>query len=97
MSRPATRIWSVAIVAGLIGALAASGLGMVSGVFEQQTTIIHAVMPAAPVVSLATDSGAGVDWHAVDNAIAPSVVAISVTNASGTVAGSGAAHPPAGR
>ena len=45
---PATRIWAVALVAGIVGAVAASGVGMMTGVFEQQTTVVHSVIPTRP-------------------------------------------------
>jgi S1-C subfamily serine protease len=82
-------------MAGVIGALAASGLGMVSGVFEQQTTIVHAVMPTGPAETLASVTGPTtptaptVDWTAVDDAVAPSVVGIDVSTAAGPSSGSG--------
>ncbi len=87
--RPVTRIWGVAIIAGLVGALAASGVGMVSGMFAQPTTVVSAVMPTGPVVSLASATNSTVDWTAVDDAIAPSVVSIGVSTASGQASGSG--------
>lgn len=86
---PSTRIWAVAVVAGLVGAVAASGVGVMTGVFEQQTTVVHSVMPTAPTVTLASATAPGVDWSAVDDAIAPSVVEIQVTSASGPANGSG--------
>ena len=83
------RMWTVALVAGVIGAVAASGIGMVSGAFDQPTTVVQSVFPSTPAVSLANASGSNVDWTAVDNAVAPSVVAISVSTADGPEMGSG--------
>jgi putative serine protease PepD len=83
------RIWTVAIVAGVIGAVAASGVGFVSGAFVQPTTVIRSVLSTSPAVTLATVSGTGVDWTSVDKAVAPSVVAISLTSADGPETGSG--------
>ncbi len=91
---PATRIWAVAIVAGLVGAVAASGVGMMTGAFEQQTTVVHSVVPTAPTVTLASATSNSVDWTAVDDAIAPSVVEIQVTTASGPATGSGVVFQP---
>ena len=88
----AGRTWTVAVVAGIVGALAASGVGMVSGAFEQQTTVVGSVNPAAPSLSLAADTGSAgtvVDWTSVDDSIAPSVVNIDVSSASGPMIGSG--------
>jgi S1-C subfamily serine protease len=79
----------VALVAGLIGAGAASGVGMLSGVFEQQTTVVRSVMPTAPTDTLASSTASGVDWTTVDDAVAPSVVNVAVSSASGPASGSG--------
>jgi putative serine protease PepD len=83
------RIWSVAIVAGVIGAMAASGVGMVTGAFEHPNTIVRSVLSTSPAVTLATAGGPGVDWTEVDKAVAPSVVAINVSTADGPATGSG--------
>jgi S1-C subfamily serine protease len=85
------RILTVAVVAGVIGAVAATAVGVFSGVFKDQTTIFRSV----PEVSLAADNGnsnaasGAVAWRAIDDAVAPAVVNIAVSSPSGTVAGSG--------
>jgi putative serine protease PepD len=79
----------VALLAGLIGALAASGLGMVSGLFQQKTTVVRAVMATGSVVTLASQGGTAVDWSVVDQNIAPAVVSIQVTAPQGPATGSG--------
>ena len=86
-----TRVWAVAIVAGVVGALTASGVGMLSGAFDQRTTVVRSVSQDGPSLTLAADTGSApaVDWTAVDDAVAPSVVAIQVSSASGTATGSG--------
>jgi putative serine protease PepD len=69
----------------------ATAVGLLSGVFKDQTTIFRSV----PEVSLAADNGnsnaasGAVAWRSIDDAVAPSVVNISVSSPSGTVAGSG--------
>lgn len=86
------RVWAVAVVAGVVGALTASGVGILSGAFDQQTTVVRSVSPEGPSLTLAADTGNGVsalDWTAVDDAIAPSVVAIQVSGGSGPATGSG--------
>ncbi len=90
---PSARIWTIAVVAAIVGAIAASGVGMLTGVFEQQTMVVHSVAPTAPTVTLSATSG-GVDWSGVDDALAPSVVAIQVTTASGPATGSGLLFEP---
>lgn len=84
------RVWAVAIVAGVVGALAASGVGMVTGIFEQKTTVIRSVTAQGPELTLASDNPAGsINWTAIDDALAPSVVAVSVNSPSGPAVGSG--------
>ena len=92
--RPLTRIWTVAVVAGIIGAAAASGVGMVSGAFAPRTTVVDSVIPTAPVETLASATASSVDWTTVDDAIAASVVDIDVTTASGPASGSGLLFQP---
>ncbi len=83
------RIWTVAIVAGVIGAVAASGVGFLSGAFVQPTTVIRPLLSSSPAVTLATVGAPGVNWTAVDKAVAPSVVAISISGPDGPQTGSG--------
>jgi S1-C subfamily serine protease len=92
--RPSGRIWAIAVVSAIVGAVAASGVGMVTGVFEQQTVVMRSVTPSAPTVTLASATSNGVDWSGVDDAVAPSVVGIQVTTASGPATGSGLLFEP---
>jgi S1-C subfamily serine protease len=62
---------------------------MVTGVFERQTTVVHSVISTGPAETLASAGGSNVDWSNVDDAIAPSVVEIDVSTASGPASGSG--------
>jgi S1-C subfamily serine protease len=62
---------------------------MMSGAFDQKTTVVRTILPATPAVSLGFDRGATIDWATIDDAIAPSVVNIDVSNASGPASGSG--------
>jgi putative serine protease PepD len=84
-----SRTWLIAVVAGLVGALAASGIGMVTGAFERQTTVVRSVMPSSPVLSLSTDTPVPDLWSGIDDELVSSVVSITVSNTSGTVTGSG--------
>jgi S1-C subfamily serine protease len=79
----------VAVIAGVIGALAASGIGMISGAWVRQTTVVRPVIPATPAVSLAFPGAAPVDWASINDQIAPSVVGISVSGMNGPQYGSG--------
>jgi S1-C subfamily serine protease len=82
-----------AVVAAIVGAVAATGVGMLTGAFEQQTMVVHSVAPTAPTVTLSATAGS-VNWSSVDDAVAPSVVGIQVTTASGPATGSGLLFVP---
>ena len=86
------RMWAVAVVAGIVGALAASGVGMLTGLFEQQTTVVRSVTADGPALTLTSDSGASaasIDWTKIDDTLAQSVVSVNVNSASGPATGSG--------
>jgi putative serine protease PepD len=76
-------------VSALVGAVAATGVGMLAGAFDQQSVVVHSVTPTAPTVTLASATSNGVDWSGIDDAVAPSVAEIQVTTASGPATGSG--------
>jgi putative serine protease PepD len=79
----------VALIAGIIGATTASGIGIMTGAFSvQQTTVLRSVVAATPI-TVAADSGAALGWNAIDNAVAPSVVSIAVMSAGVSTVGSG--------
>jgi putative serine protease PepD len=85
-------MWAVAVIAGVVGALVASGVGMVTGIFEQQTTVVRSVTPQGPALTLTSDSAgnaASIDWTDIDDTLAQSVVSVSVNGASGPATGSG--------
>ena len=54
------RLWAVALLAGMVGALLASGVGVVAGTYRRSTTVVQPferiVEPATPQVTLAFDS-----------------------------------------
>lgn len=87
------RTWTVALIAGVVGAMAASGIGVLAGAFDQPTTVIRSIAPQGTAVSVSYN-GAPTSWTAVYNAVAPSVVAI---NAGGAAVGSGVLLVSAGR
>jgi putative serine protease PepD len=94
---PATRLWTVAVVAGVIGAVAASGIGMMTGAFQRETTVVNSVIGSGPAETMASDAGSGVNWTSVDDTIAPSVVDIDVSTPSGPASGSGFLFVPGNR
>lgn len=81
--------WAVAVVAGLIGALAATGVGVASGLWPHDTTVVRPAVESTSAVSVADLGAEPTDWTAVDDSVAPSVVGVSVEGAAGTAAGSG--------
>ena len=89
LSNAVTRTWTVAIVAGIVGALAASGVVMATGAFNQtRSMIVDPTLVSEPTPE--TPAGAtAVDWNTVDDRVAPSVVAINATSPSGPSAASG--------
>ncbi len=91
---PWARTGAVAIVAGVVGALIVSAVGIFTGTFEQQTTVVRSAVPTAPTLTLASTTGNVLDWSGVDDAVAPSVVDVQVTTASGPVSGSGLLFEP---
>jgi S1-C subfamily serine protease len=76
-----TRTWAVALVAGAIGAMVASGFGFATGVFAHDTTVIKPVFPTVPTLTAAAAGNNSVTWRTVAQEIAPSVVAIQVSGA----------------
>jgi putative serine protease PepD len=77
-----TRTWAVALVAGVVGAMVASGFGFASGVFGHNTTVIKPVFPTVPTLTLAASPADSVTWRTVAQSIEPFVVAIAVSGAS---------------
>ena len=82
-------MWAVAVVAGVVGALAASGIGMVTGIFEQQTTVVRSVTAQGPELTSSDNPSGSTNWTAIDDTLAPSIVAVSVNSPSGPAMGSG--------
>ncbi len=83
------RTCAVAVIAGMVGALTASGVGAASGWWNHRTTIVRSVLPSTPAVSLAEAAGTSTNWAAVEESVAASVVSVSVDGPSGPQQGSG--------
>jgi S1-C subfamily serine protease len=82
--------WAVALLAGLIGAGAATGVGAATGLWPHDTTVVQATAPSTSTVSSYADVGAEpINWTAVDDSVAASVVSITVQGAAGPQVGSG--------
>ena len=88
-SRAFRSTWMVALVAGLIGATAATGVGVAGGLWPHDTTVVKSSEPSTSSVSLAAIGPTTTNWTAIDDSVALSVVAISVDAASGPEVGSG--------
>jgi S1-C subfamily serine protease len=92
------RTWTVAVVAGLVGALLASGVSLATGDFGAKTTVLNSPVRVAPTdtVALAVQSpGAppAPNWVSVNSVMAASVVAVL---ASSGAAGSGVLYATRG-
>ncbi|MDA8048358.1 MAG: S1C family serine protease [Actinomycetota bacterium] len=87
--RPLRGTWAVALVAGLIGATAATGIGVAGGLWPHQTTVFRSSQPATSSVSLSALGSGSTNWTAIDDSVALSVVTISVDGVSGPEVGSG--------
>jgi putative serine protease PepD len=80
---------AVALIAGIVGAVAATGVGMASGLWPRTTTVVRPQVPSTSAVSLAAVGPQPTDWTAVLDSVAPSVVAVSVDGAAGPQEASG--------
>lgn len=82
--------WAVALIAGVVGAGAATSVGVASGLWPHDTTVVRSVTPPTPSVSLAAVGPGVPDWASIDDSVAGSVVTISVDGAGvGPQVGSG--------
>lgn len=86
---PARSTLGAAVLGGVIGALVVAVVGTVTGFWPRGTTIVQSVLPSSPTVSLAEASAGTSNWTAVDDAVAPSVVSVTVDGPSGLQQGSG--------
>jgi putative serine protease PepD len=95
LSRPTvTRIWTVALLAGVVGALVASGVGVIVGSFDPHTTTVvtaeaRMTIPTLDSVPLASASSSAPGWPAIADAVAYSVAAVTVAGPGGARVGSG--------
>lgn len=80
---------AIALVAGLVGAAAVSGVGLAGG-WWHDTTVVRPFLQSTPVTPLQNTSAVQqVTWSQVDDDVAPSVVGITVNGAAGAQQGSG--------
>lgn len=85
VARP--RTWMVACVAGVIGAVLASGIGVAAGFFPRRTIVDPVPVPNT-LVATSSDVAQQVavgDWPAIANNLAPSLV--TITNGGQTASG----------
>ena len=89
----------MAVVAGVVGAIIASGVGVATGNFQRHTTLVQPItrMMMSPTSMSVTASSPEIpNWPAVADAIAPSVVSITTTGSSGDQTGSGVLYTSIG-
>lgn len=88
---PDRRVWAVALLAGVVGALLASGAGVLTGGYHRSTTVIRPIEqvidPTAPVVTPVSNPKDPI--VAIAERLAPTIVEL-VVNSNGTdLTGSG--------
>lgn len=83
------RSWPLAIIAGMVGALLASGIGAVTGEFAGGTTVvrpqINQMTPEAMSTSLATEP----NWPAIFDSLSPTMATIVANGDNGETTTSG--------
>lgn len=85
-----TKTWSVAVVAGVVGAILASGVGVATGNFGRQTTVVQPVTHMmSPTTMALTASSNTPNWPAIADHVSPSVVSITTAGSNGNQSGSG--------
>lgn len=97
-ARPSsTKTWSVAVVAGVVGAILASGVGVATGNFSRHTTVVQAVthMMAPTTMVMSAAAGPSPNWPGIADQVAPSIVSITTTGSSGNQSGSGVLYTSA--
>jgi S1-C subfamily serine protease len=87
------RLWTVALAAGLIGALLASGVGVATGSFRQHTTVVRPVERVAETVSVPQVTPASdplaTNVEVIADQMRPATVELLVTGDQGNISGSG--------
>jgi putative serine protease PepD len=92
LGRPGVRVWGLAMVAGLAGALFASGFFMATGITSHRTTVLEPIATPATVALAASSSEPQTtisSWPSIDTSMASSVVAVHVNNEGNLQVGSG--------
>jgi S1-C subfamily serine protease len=85
-----TRTWTTALIAGLVGALLASGIGAATGVFGDTTVVRPYATLVSPTASTTKTVAAGAtSWSNIYAQLAPSMVMISGDSDAGAVSASG--------
>lgn len=80
------RVWTVALVAGVFGAILASGVGLATGMFVQRTVTVPVPLPVKDTSAATTTAAqeATPSWATVANEVAPSVVGITAGGQAGS-------------
>lgn len=86
--RAAGRMWTIAVLAGLVGALLATGIGTATGAFGRSTTVVRAVTRLL-TPNTANALPATPDWSSVYSSLLPSLVSIDGSAANGDVTTAG--------
>jgi len=88
---PDRRLWAVALLAGMVGALLTSGAGVVSGQYRHSTTVVRPIEqlvdPGTPYVTIAANARS--DIADIADRLRPSLVELLVDNNGASGTGSG--------
>lgn len=73
------RVWTIAVVAGILGALMATGIGAVTGEFGHRTTVFSQTKDVVGTTAANGNEAGSPTWPAIYNTLSPSIVAISTS------------------
>jgi putative serine protease PepD len=94
LTRPPTRVWTLALAAGLAGALFASGFFFATGMSDRRTTTVVEPIstPGTTAAAYSSDqsrSSTVGDWPSIASALAASIVTVQSTDEGNLQVGSG--------
>jgi S1-C subfamily serine protease len=77
------RLWAVALVAGVVGALIASGIGAATGEFAHDTTVVRPVTNMISPNTVQTAAVTQPGWSSIYDAVAPTLATIMANSDDG--------------
>jgi putative serine protease PepD len=98
LTRPAARVWTLALAAGLAGALFASGFFLATGISDRRTTVFESVVtPGTAALALSSRQSTATvgDWPAIAASLTASIVSVRVESGAEQLIGSGVLYAAA--